>query len=59
MVLDGHSTHLDVGTIEKAKSENITIIKLPAYTTDILHPLDKCCIRPLKTLWDKELISYD
>lgn len=58
LIFDGHLTHLDVGTIEKAKSENITIIKLPAHTTDLLQPLDKCCFRPLKILWDKELISW-
>nr|CAH7744755.1 unnamed protein product [Callosobruchus chinensis] len=58
LIFDGHLSHLDVGTIEKAKAENITIIKLPAHTTDLLQPLDTCCFRPLKNLWDRELVSW-
>nr|CAI5847916.1 unnamed protein product [Callosobruchus analis] len=58
LIFDGHLSHLDVGTIKKAKAENITIIKLPAHTTDLLQPLDTCCFRPLKNLWDKELVSW-
>lgn len=58
MVFDGKIDALRRWNHRKAKSENITIIKLPAHSTDILQPLDKYCFRPLKILWYKDLISW-
>ncbi|KAJ8965095.1 hypothetical protein NQ314_004383 [Rhamnusium bicolor] len=43
LIVDGHITHLDKSTIEMANKENITLLKLPAHTTDVLQPLDKGC----------------
>lgn len=58
IIYDGHATHLDSTTIEKAIKENISIIKLPSHTTDLLQPLDKCCFKPLKQAWSKRLIEW-
>ncbi|XP_071043034.1 tigger transposable element-derived protein 6-like [Parasteatoda tepidariorum] len=55
IIYDGHKTHMSMNVIAKARSEKISILKLPAHTTDILQPLDKCCFRPLKMKWDKRL----
>ena len=44
--------------MKKAIDQEITIIKLPPYTTDILQPLDVCCFRPLKAKWNKLIASY-
>ena len=48
VVYDGHVTHLSVAVIEKARQENITIIKLPPHTMDRLQPLDVTCFRSLQ-----------
>ncbi len=58
LVYDGHSTHLTTSIILKARSENITIIKLPPHTTDRLQPLDVCCFKPLKSRWDKAIATW-
>ncbi|KAJ8941044.1 hypothetical protein NQ318_015521 [Aromia moschata] len=58
VIMDGHVTHLDVGTIELAIHNNITLIKLPPHTTDLLQPLDKCCFGPWKLKWNQELITW-
>lgn len=58
LIMDGHVTHLDKGTIEFAIQQNITLLKLPAHTTDVLQPLDKCCFGPLKLAWNNALIEW-
>lgn len=58
LVYDGHSTHLTSAVINKARAENITIIKLPPHTTDLLQPLDVCCFKPLKTRWDATIAKW-
>lgn len=58
VIMDGHVTHLDKSTIELAIRENITLLKLPAHTTDVLQPLDKCCFGPLKLKWNNALIEW-
>lgn len=58
VILDGHISHLDKGTIELAMQQNITLLKLPPHTTDVLQPLDKCCFGPLKLKWNNALIEW-
>ena len=58
LVYDGHSTHLTLAIIKKARAEDITIIKLPPHTTDLLQPLDVCCFKPLKTRWDAIIAKW-
>ena len=58
LIFDGHLSHLDISIVEKAIKERVVIIKLPAHTTDLLQPLDKCVFRPLKCLWEKRLIMW-
>ena len=58
LIYDGHSTHINLALINKAREENVTLLKLPPHTTDKLQPLDKCCFRPLKVEWDKTLHKW-
>lgn len=58
LLFDGHLSHLDIKTIEEARSNNITILKFPPHTTDLLQPLDRAVFGPLKTAWDKEIHVY-
>lgn len=57
LLFDGHLTHTSASTIELAIKENISIIKLPAHTTDLLQPLDVACFNPLKTYYEKHLTA--
>ena len=58
LIMDGHSTHLNLKLIRKAREENITLLKLPAHTTDRLQPLDVCCFGPLKKIWDRTITDW-
>lgn len=55
LLFDGHLSHLDINTIELACSNDITILKFPPHTTDLLQPLDRAGFGPLKTAWNKEV----
>ena len=57
MLFDGHLSHLWYDTIKLAQEKNVTIIKLPAYTTDLLQLLDVSCFKSLKDYWDKMLFE--
>lgn len=48
VILDGHVTHLDPASIELAVQENVSLLKLPAHTTDVLQPIDRSCFGPIK-----------
>lgn len=58
LILDGHMTHLSVDVLTKAANENITVLKLPPYTTETLQPLDKACFKPFKDHWNDELYKW-
>ena len=57
MLFDGHLSHLWYDTIKLAQEKNVTIIKLPAYTTDLLQPLNVYCFKSLKDYWGKMLFE--
>ena len=48
LLFDGHVTHISVRVIQQALSDNIHLLKFPSHVTDILQPLDECCLGPLK-----------
>jgi len=45
------------GTIELARKENVSIIKLPAHCTDLFQPLNVNCFAPLK-YYEKALLQH-
>ena len=51
LLYDGHLSHIWYGTIELARTQNVTIIKLPPHTTDLLQPLDVSVLKALKGYW--------
>lgn len=55
LLIDGHLSLLNIETIKLARSCEITILKLPPHTTDLLQPLDRTAFRPLKIACDKEV----
>ena len=46
LIYDGHLSHVSVELIEKAREEDITLVKLPPHATDKLQPLDVCGFGP-------------
>ena len=58
LVYDGHITHVSIDIVEKARAQNIVIIKLPPHTTDRLQPLDVSCFKSLQAKWDRSLHTF-
>nr|CAI5867589.1 unnamed protein product [Callosobruchus analis] len=58
VIYDGHSTHVSLDLIEYAKDQGITILKLPAHTSDILQPLDVCVFKSYKDKWDQTVATW-
>ena len=51
LIYDGHLSHVWYGTLELARQQKVTIIKLPPHTTDLLQPLDVAVFKSLKDHW--------
>ena len=58
LIFDGHLTHVSLEVIEKARTEDVTLLKLPPHVTDKLQPLDVACFGPLKRMWEKVLNEW-
>lgn len=52
-------SYLSLQAIELARSNNISILKLPSHTTIILWPLHKGCFRLFKIFSDKKLENWE
>ena len=51
LLMDGHTSHYDVHTLDIAAKEGIVIYCLPPHTTHILQPLDNGAFSSLKHHW--------
>lgn len=58
LVYDGHSTHVGINIIEKARAAGITIMKIPPHTSDNLQPLDLAVNKSFKDKWDLMLVKW-
>ena len=58
LLFDGHMTHTSIEIIELARKENASIIKLPAYCTDLLQPLDVSYFASLKYYYEKASLQH-
>lgn len=58
LVYDGHSTHVGINIIEKARAAQITILKIPPHTSDVLQPLDLAVNKAFKDRWDAALVKW-
>lgn len=50
VVLDGHKSQINLPVLEWARRTNVTIIVLPAHTSDVLRLLDVGCFGPLQKI---------
>ncbi|XP_047026859.1 uncharacterized protein LOC124635108 [Helicoverpa zea] len=58
VIYDGHSTHVSLNLVETALAKDITILKLPAHTSDQLQPLDVSVFKSFKQKWDQTVASW-
>ena len=57
MIYDGHLSHMGLDTLRYAREYNVTIMKLPPHTSDLLQPLDVAVFCSLKSHWGKILFK--
>ena len=58
LLLDGHSTHFELRSLQFAKENNIIIFCLPPHTTHVCQPLDCSLFKPLKEHWKQECHKF-
>ena len=59
LFVDGHSSHLSLHLLRKAREFNINIIIYPSHCTHLLQGLDVVCFAPLKHNWAGEIRSFE
>jgi len=58
LLLDGHSSHFELSSIEMAREKGIIILCLPPHTTHESQPLDSAVFGPLKKHWTNECHDF-
>ena len=58
LLMDGHSSHYCIDSINLARREEITLFVLPPNTTHLTQPLDKGVFGPLKVKWREVCYQY-
>jgi len=58
LLMDGHSSHYCIDTVQLAASEGVTLFVLPPNTTHLMQPLDKGIFGPLKVRWRQVCFQY-
>ena len=58
LLLDGHSSHYEVRSVEIAKEEGVILFCLPPHTTQDSQPLDCTVFGPLKRHWSDVCHSF-
>lgn len=55
LLLDGHSSHINLAFVDWADRNGIILLVFPPHTTHRLQPLDVGCFQPLSTAYSIEL----
>jgi hypothetical protein len=58
LIVDGHSSHVNMAFIQKANTLRILVLILPPHTTHQLQPLDVGLFQPLSTAYSKHLNEF-
>jgi hypothetical protein len=48
LICDGHSSYINTRVVDKARKENIVILRLPPHTSHVIQPTDLGICKPLK-----------
>jgi hypothetical protein len=59
LLLDGHSSHLSLSLLRKAREFDIDIIVYPSHCTHLLQGLDVVCFAPFKQIWAQEIRMFE
>src|SRR5258708_20336589 len=59
LIIDGHSSHESLATMEYCHDHHIILYCLPSHTTHALQPLDIVLFSPLKQAWAKVVASEE
>jgi hypothetical protein len=55
LIVDGHGSHATLEFDQFCTDNKIITLRMPAYTSHLLQPLDVGCFSPLKTLYEHEV----
>ena len=58
LIQDGHGSHVSIPLIEKARSNGIHLLRLPAHTTHTLQPLDVGVFKSFQSNFSKACSRY-
>ena len=58
LIYDGHSSHISIEVIEKARSNDIHLLCLPSHGTHVLQPLDVSVMSSFKLHFSKACREY-
>ena len=58
LLVDGHTTHIDLDVSQFCKDDQILLYCLPPHSSHITQPLDVGFFSPLKTNWKRAVHSY-
>lgn len=58
LIVDGHSSHKQLGVVDYAKQNGIVMLCLPPHCTHRLQPLDVAFYGPLKSYYDQEVRKW-
>ena len=58
LLVNGHSTHIDIEISKLCKEKGIPLYCLPAHSSHITQPLDVGFYGPLKQAWKKAVANY-
>ena len=58
LLVDGHSTHIDIEISKFCSKSGILLYCLPAHSSHITQPLDVGFYGPLKQAWKKAVVEY-
>ena len=58
LLVDGHTSHIDLHTSTYCKENNILLYCLPPHSSHLTQPFDVSFYKPLKAAWGKACTSY-
>jgi len=58
LLVDGHTTHIDVHTAKLCKENNVALYLLHAHASHLIQPCDRDYFKTFKSFWRKECSAY-
>ena len=58
LILDGHTSHSSLKSLDYCRENEIEMISLPPHTTHALQPLDRAVFKPLKSFYHKQATNF-